>query len=82
MYNVRRSSEEWFKLWDGIIALEDTLSRRELSIKSKASIYIIKSLQLDWMSGNEIVYKDGIFYKHIPKNISHSLSRTEKEDMR
>jgi len=85
LQNIRRSSKEWFRIWDGIISLEDTLSRVELSERSKASVQTIKALQKDWMQQNDVIY-DGLRFKHYePRNISISLSsfsQKEKEGMK
>ena len=84
--NRSRSSDEWFKIWDRIISLEDTLSRVSLSEKSGASVQLIRALQLDWMMQNDIVYAKGIFSHYKIKNISLSpyipASDSEKEDMK
>jgi len=79
MHKVRRSSQEWFKLWDSIISLEGTLSRFELSNKSGASIQIIQRLQLDWMSQNDIEYSNCIFSLKKVNNLSRALYFTDKE---
>lgn len=81
MQNIRRSSKEWFRIWDSIISLEDTLSRIELSEKSQASIQTIQKLQTDWMMQNDIIW-DGRYFKHYKsENISLSLfvPATDKE---
>ena len=68
------------------MSLEDTLSRIRLSEESGASVQTIKSLQLDWMQQNDIVYEHGVFSHYKPRNISLSpyipASETEKEDMK
>jgi len=83
---VRRSSRSWFKCWDSIISLEDTLSRVNLSEKSGASVQTIKALQQDWMLQNDIVYEKGRFKHYKIQNISLSpyipASETDKEDMK
>ena len=86
MQSIRRSSKEWFRIWDGIISLEDTLSRLELSERSGASVQTIKSLQKDWLLGNEFYYENGQFRRLVHKNISLSpyipATKTEKEGMK
>ena len=72
MNRIRRSSKIWFKHWDQIISLEDTLSRVSLSEQSGASVQTIKSLQGDWMRQNDIVYENGVFSHFKPRNISIS----------
>ena len=82
MPRYRRSSNEWFKAWDEIISLEDTLSRVKLSELSGASVQTIKSLQNDWMNQNTVTY-DGKYFKLFnPRNISISLSSKIKEEMK
>ena len=86
MNRVRRSSDEWFHIWDGIMLLEDALSRISLSEKSGASIWIIKSLQQDWMQQNDIVWDRRMFSHYKPQTISLSLflpaSEQDKERMK
>ena len=87
MNRFRRSSKVWFKCWDELISLEDTLSRIKLSELSGASIQTIKSLQGDWMEQNDVVYENRVFSHFKPKkNISISLyippPDSEKEDMK
>ena len=88
MTRLRRSSKIWFKHWDGIISLEDTLSRIKLSEVSGASVQTIKSLQKDWMMQNDIVYDNGVFSHYKIPNISISLapylpaSEKDKERMK
>ena len=68
------------------MSLEDALSRISLSEKSGASVQTIKSLQLDWMLQNDIVYEHGVFSHFHPRNISLSpyipASEKEKENMK
>jgi len=82
----RRSSKEWFIIWDRIITLEDTLSRVKLSELSGASLWIIKALQSDWMDQNAVTYDGRKFKLFNPvKDISLSLSDftpREKENMK
>ena len=87
MTRLRRSSKTWFKHWDEIISLEDTLSRIKLSELSGASVQTIKSLQGDWMRQNDVVYENGVFSHFKPKkNISISLyceaSKQDKERLK
>ena len=83
MSKSRRSSQEWFKVWDRIISLEDTLSRVKLSELSGASVQTIKSLQKDWMEQNAYITYDGMMFSLIKlSNISIYLSPKEKEEMK
>ena len=86
MNQIRRSSDEWFHIWDRIMLLEDALSRIRLSEESGASVWIIKSLQADWMQQNDIVWDRRVFSHYKPQDISLSLflpaSKQEKEDMK
>jgi len=80
---VRRSSQSWFKAWDRIISLEDTLSRIQLSEKSGASVWIIKSLQTDWMQQNDVIWDKRVFKHYKPNNLSLSFfTRSQKERMK
>jgi len=88
MNKARRSSDEWFKIWDKIISIEDKLSRVSLSERSGASIWIIKALQSDWMDkNNNIAWNGNKFYRF---NLSlsshahtqHTFSDDDKEDMK
>ena len=85
MNRLRRPSKVWFKVWDELISLEDTLSRVSLSEKSGASVQTIKSLQGDWMRQNDVVYENGVFSHYKIKNISLSpyipASEKEKEEL-
>ena len=63
MPKIRRSSQEWFSIWNGILSLEDKLSRVSLSERSGASVWIIKALQKDWMDQNAYVNYDGKNFK-------------------
>jgi len=81
MPRYRRSSQEWFKAWDEIISLEDKLSRVKLSELSGASVQVIKSLQTDWMSGNNVKWNGKEFYLFI-YIYSHSLTPSEQEKLK
>lgn len=70
----RRSSKEWFRIWDRIISLEDKLSRVKLSELSGASVQVIKSLQKDWMDQNAVTYDGQEFKLFKAEDISISLS--------
>ncbi len=78
MPRYRRSSNQWFKAWDKIVELEDKLSRVKLSELSGASVQTIKSLQTDWMEGNNVKW-DGRYFKRFIYIYSSSLTPTEQE---
>ena len=81
MPRYRRSSNEWFKSWDEIISLEDKLTRNQLSERSGASIQTIKSLQTDWLEGNNVKWDGRYFKKYIYIYLS-SLTPTEQEKLK
>jgi len=78
MSRYRRSSDEWFNAWDEIINREDKLTRNKLSELSGAGVQTIKSLQTDWMAGNNVKWDGRYFRKYIYIYLS-SLTPTEQE---
>ena len=58
------------------MSLEDKLSRIKLSELSGASVQVIKSLQLDWMAQNDVIYENGVFSHYKINNISLSSTTT------
>ena len=79
LLKCRRSSDEWFTIWNRIIDLEDTLSRRKLSKLSGASIQTIMKLQKDWISDTPITWNGDNFSITKQESVL-SLSFFEKEE--
>jgi len=77
----RRSSKEWFIIWDEIISLEDKLSRVQLSERSEASVQTIKSLQTDWMKQNNVRW-NGEYFRRFIYIYSSSFTPTEQEKLK
>ncbi len=74
---MKRSPIQWFKCWESIIKRDQIITRIALSEVSGASIWIIKSLQRDFLDWSiEINYNDSRFeYKP-------TISLTLREDIK
>jgi len=80
--SVSKHPFEWFEIWKQTIYNHKHISRVTLSESSGASLWIIKSLQKDFLEFNpDIYYKDSVF--HLKKfELDKTLSHTLQEDMK
>jgi len=77
-----RAPLEWFEIWKEAIYNHKHISRVTLSERTGASLWIIKSLQKDFIIYcPDIYYKDSRFHVkefELEKTLSHTLSEELK----
>lgn len=79
---IRRSSKEWFSIWQKLIYEKNELSRVDLADLSGASIWIIKALQNDFVEWDAYVSYEGGKFKKIGFELDKTLSLSLQEELR
>ena len=83
---MKRSPTQWFKCWKNIILHDKAITRIDLSLRSGASLWIIKGLQKDFLHGEAYIrYEDGKFKALEINSLTislASLSTIDKENMK
>ena len=78
---MKRSPTQWFKCWKNIILHDKAITRMDLSLRSGASLWIIKGLQKDFLDGEAYIrYEDGKFKALDVNSLTISLSNLSEKD--
>ena len=79
---MRKTPIEWFNIWKEIIYEYKHISRVTLAESSNCSLWVVKSLQRDFIDFQpDIYYKDNKFHLkefELDKTLSHSLQESMK----